>query len=59
MLGILIALEINNRNEEGIEQQEIAEYAHSLIKDLELDLEMVAEVIVQMKDFERQKRRLG
>ncbi len=49
VLGILIALEINNRNEERIEQREIAEYAHSLIKDLERDLEMVAEVILQME----------
>jgi hypothetical protein len=38
VLGILIALQINNWNEERIEQKQIADYAHSLIKDLERDL---------------------
>ena len=44
VLGILIALQINNWNEERIEQRQIADYAHALIKDLERDLAM-AEVI--------------
>jgi hypothetical protein len=42
VLGILIALQIDNWNEERIEQQQIADYAHSLIKDLERDLIMAA-----------------
>jgi hypothetical protein len=42
VIGILIALQINNWNEERIEQQQIADYAHSLIKDLERDLAMAA-----------------
>jgi hypothetical protein len=42
VLGILIALQINNWNEERIEQKQIADYAHSLIKDLERDLAMAA-----------------
>jgi hypothetical protein len=42
VLGILIALQINNWNEERIEQQQISDYAHALIKDLERDLAMVA-----------------
>ena len=48
VFGILIALQINNWNEGRIEQREIAEYAHSLIKDLELDLEMVDPIFGQM-----------
>jgi hypothetical protein len=42
VLGILIALQINNWNEERIEQQQIDDYAHSLIQDLERDLAMAA-----------------
>jgi len=41
VIGILIALQINNWNEERIEQRQIAEYAHALIKDLERDLAMI------------------
>jgi hypothetical protein len=44
VLGILIALQINNWNEDRIEQRQITEYAHALIKDLERDL-IMAEVI--------------
>jgi len=41
VVGILIALQINNWNEERVEQQQIADYAHALIKDLERDLVMI------------------
>jgi len=41
VFGILIALQINNWNEERLEQRQIADYAHALIKDLERDLAMV------------------
>jgi hypothetical protein len=41
VVGILIALQINNWNEERIEQQQIADYAHALINDLERDLAMI------------------
>ena len=41
VVGILIALQINNWNEERIEQRQIADYAHALIKDLERDLAMI------------------
>jgi len=41
VFGILIALQINNWNEQRIEQQQIADYAHALIKDLERDLAMI------------------
>jgi hypothetical protein len=42
VLGILIALQINNWNEDRIEQRQIADYARALIKDLERDVRMVA-----------------
>ncbi len=42
VIGILIALQINNWNEQRLEQREIADYAHALIRDLERDLEMAA-----------------
>lgn len=41
VLGILIALQINNWNEDRLEQQQIADYAYALIKDLERDLAMI------------------
>jgi hypothetical protein len=50
VLGILIALQINNWNEYRIEQREITEYALALIKDLERDLVM-AEVIAAEIDL--------
>jgi hypothetical protein len=37
--GILIALQINNWNEDRIERLQIEEFAHGLIRDLELDIE--------------------
>ena len=36
--GILIALQINNWNEERIEQKQIGEYALSLADDLKRDI---------------------
>lgn len=50
VFGILIALQINNWNEDRIEQRQITEYAHALIKDLERDLVM-AEVIAAEIDL--------
>jgi hypothetical protein len=56
IIGILIALQINNWNEERIEQRQIADYAHALIKDLERDLTMIevikAEVDVLIKKID-------
>jgi Family of unknown function (DUF6090) len=48
-VGILIALEVNNWNEERIEQRQIAEYAHALISDLERDIAMVEPINRQMQ----------
>jgi hypothetical protein len=48
VLGILIAIQINNWNEERIEQRQIADYAHGLINDLERDLAMAAVIKVEI-----------
>ena len=47
IVGILIALQINNWNENRNEQRQIAEYARALISDLEADIEMVEPIIKQ------------
>ncbi len=49
VIGILIALQINNWNEDRIEQKEITEFAHALIKDLERDVIMVEQIVAQME----------
>ena len=49
VIGILIALQINNWNEDRIEQKEITEFAHALIKDLERDVTMVEYQLAQME----------
>ena len=46
--GILIALQINNWNEERIEQKQIGEYALSLAGDLKRDIEMLAPIDEQI-----------
>ena len=48
VFGILIALQINNWNEERIEQKQITEYAHALIKDLERDLAMAKVIMAEI-----------
>jgi hypothetical protein len=47
VVGILVALQINNWNEERQEQLQIAEYARALIHDLEADIDMVEPMIEQ------------
>jgi hypothetical protein len=49
IVGILIALQVNNWNEERIEQQRIREYAQALISDLERDIVMVSSITRQMQ----------
>ena len=49
VIGILIALQINNWNEDRLEQREITEFAHALMKDVERDLAMVEPIIAQME----------
>ena len=48
VFGILIALQINNWNEERIEQKQITEYARALIKDLERDLAMAKVIMAEI-----------
>ncbi|MDX1455502.1 MAG: DUF6090 family protein [Gammaproteobacteria bacterium] len=53
-IGILIAMEIDNWNEQRIEQQEIHQYARALVDDLKADLEMIDPVFRQSKNqYER------
>lgn len=47
IIGILIALRVNNWNQDRIEQQQVRRYAHALISDLQADIKMV-NPIVQM-----------
>ena len=44
VVGILVALQIDNWNDERIEQRQIEEYARSLIRDLERDVAMAETV---------------
>ncbi len=48
VVGILIALQINNWNEQRIEQREMAEYAVNLAGDIQRDLDMLAPVANQI-----------
>jgi hypothetical protein len=47
IVGILIALQVNNWNQQRIEQRQVMRYAHALISDLESDIRMT-EPIVRM-----------
>lgn len=51
VIGILIALQINNWNQNQNEQNKIKEYAASLIQDLEGDLKMTGEIQRQNEEI--------
>jgi len=51
VIGILIALQINNWNQKDNEQNTIKEYAISLIQDLEEDLVMINEIHLQSDEI--------
>ncbi len=51
MIGILVALQIDNWNESQKEQNEIEEYAVLLIQDLEEDLIMIDEIKLQTNEI--------
>ena len=51
MIGILLALQVNNWNQSKNEQNIIKEYAISLIQDLEGDLKMVSEIQRQNEEI--------
>lgn len=59
IVGILIALQINNWNEERIEQREIRDFALNLSEAIERDLEMLAPVEVQIVASIRQAELLA
>lgn len=48
IVGIVIALQVNNWNEERLEQRQVRRYAHALINDLERDIEMVEPIMRQI-----------
>lgn len=51
VIGILIALQINNWNQNRIDQNKIKEYAISLIKDLEADIIMTRQIQMQNEEI--------
>jgi hypothetical protein len=51
VIGILIALQINNWNQNQNEQYKIKEYAVSLIQDLELDIRMAGQIQRQNEEI--------
>ena len=59
VVGILIALQINNWNEERIEQNEIREYALNLSAAIERDMEMLGPVDMQIRASIRQAEELA
>jgi hypothetical protein len=54
VIGILIALQINNWNEERIEQRNVRAYAHALADDLGRDLQMLVPIDGQIRTLLRQ-----
>jgi hypothetical protein len=51
ILGILIALQIDNWNDDRIEQRQVREYALNLVGDLEADMAMLAPVAIQISSL--------
>lgn len=49
IIGILIALQVNNWNTERLEQRRIRELAHALITDLESDIADLERILLQMQ----------
>ena len=49
IIGILIALQVNNWNIERVEQRRVRELAHVLIKDLESDITDLERILLQMQ----------
>lgn len=59
VIGILVALQINNWNEERIEQKEIREYALNLSAAIDRDMEMLVPVDMQIRASIRQAEELA
>jgi hypothetical protein len=49
VFGILIALQVNNWNEERIEQRQVRQYAIALLSDLKRDIAMLEPITKQMQ----------
>ncbi len=54
VIGILIALQINNWNEARIEQNQVRLYAQALASDLARDLQMLVPIDAQIRALLRQ-----
>ena len=50
VFGILIALQVNNWNEERIEQRQVRQYAIALLSDLKRDIAMLEPITEQMQN---------
>jgi hypothetical protein len=59
VIGILIALQVNNWNEERIEHKQIREYVLSLVGDIERDMEMLDPVARQINNQIERSRLLA
>jgi hypothetical protein len=59
VIGILIALQINNWNEDRVEQKEIREYALNLAAAIATDMEMLLPVEMQIRASIRQAEELA
>jgi len=59
VVGILIALQINNWNEERIEQRQVRAYALNLAADIQRDLAMIEPVDLQVQRLMRQAELLA
>jgi len=59
VIGILIALQVNNWNENRLEQSRIKEYARSLVQDLNSDIAMLQVSMTQAQFIYKQIDSLG
>lgn len=57
--GILLALQINDWNDERLEQQQVRDYAHALVADLAADQAMLEPVDAQIRVVMRQADELA
>ncbi len=59
VIGILIALQINNWNEERVEQRQVRAYALNLAADIQRDLDMIMAVDLQIQRLMQQAELLA
>lgn len=51
VIGILLALQVNNWNQDNMEQEELKTYVSSLIEDLEVDIAMIETIKFQNEEI--------